>query len=102
MKFITWLKSLFNREKEKMSDQSVVQPEAAQPAQPAAAQPAVAATAQPALAEAAVKPETGIVATVERDLGQFYSIVKELEEKYGPEYIELAIDFAKAVSAKQK
>ena len=99
MKFITWLKSLFNREKEKMSDQSVVQPEAAQPA---AAQPAVAATAQPALAEAAVKPETGIVATVERDLGQFYSIVKELEEKYGPEYIELAIDFAKAVSAKQK
>ena len=89
MKFITWLKSLFTkREKEKMSDQSVVQPEAAQPA-----------TAQPV---AAVKPETGIVATVERDLGQFYSIVKELEEKYGPEYIEFAIDFAKAVSAKQK
>ncbi|MBS0909197.1 hypothetical protein [Tatumella sp. JGM118] len=98
MKFITWLKSLFNREKEKMSDQSVVQPEATQPA---AAQPA-AETAQPAVAEAAVKPETGIVATVERDLGQFYSIVKELEEKYGPEYIEFAIDFAKAVSAKQK
>ena len=93
MKFITWLKSLFNREKEKMSNQSVVQPVAVQPA---------AETAQPAVAEAAVKPETGIVATVERDLSQFYSIVKELEEKYGSEYIEFAIDFAKAVSAKQK
>lgn len=93
MKFITWLKSLFNREKEKMSDQSVAQP---------ATQPAAAETVQPAVAETAVKPETGIVATVERDLGQFYSIVKELEEKYGPEYIEFAIDFAKAVSAKQK
>ena len=94
MKFITWLKSLFNREKEKMSDQSVAQPEATQPA--------AAETVQPAVAETAVKTETGIVATVERDLSQFYSIVKELEEKYGSEYIEFAIDFAKAVSAKQK
>lgn len=45
MNFIQWLKSLFNREKEKMSDQSVVQPVAAQPA---AAQPVANEAAQPA------------------------------------------------------
>ncbi|WP_249213346.1 MULTISPECIES: hypothetical protein [unclassified Tatumella] len=45
MNFIQWLKSLFKREKEKMSDQSVAQPEAAQPA---AAQPVAAESAQPA------------------------------------------------------
>ncbi len=53
MKFITWLKSLFNREKEKMSDQSVVQPEAATPV----------ATETPAATETPVVTDTDTAAT---------------------------------------
>ena len=50
MKFIQWLKSLFNREKENMSDQSVTDTAAEKPvvAQPGVAQSVVAETAQPA------------------------------------------------------
>lgn len=96
MKFIQWLKSLFTKEREEMSDQSVIAA-AEQPAtvQPEVAQPAVAETVQPATTD------TGVVATVERDLGQFFDIVKELTERFGAEYKELAIDFAKAVSVKK-
>ena len=97
MKFIQWLKSLFNREKEKMTEPVTDTAVAEQPAtvQPSVAQPAVAETVQ------AATTDTGIVATVERDLGQFFDIVKELTERFGAEYKELAIDFAKAVSAKK-
>ncbi len=53
MNFIQWLKSLFNREKEKMSDQSVVQPEAA----------AAVATETPAATETPVSTDAGTAAT---------------------------------------
>ena len=96
MKFITWLNSLFNLEEKKMSDQSVTEKTAAQPA---AAQPAAAQSE--AAVDTAAKTDTGIVATVEHDLGQFYSIVKALAEKYGEKYIQSAIEFAKEVSAKK-
>ncbi|WP_343876535.1 hypothetical protein [Tatumella punctata] len=68
--------------------------------QPAVVQPAVADTVQPATTEPA-STDTGVVATVERDLSQFYDVVKELTERFGAEYKELAIDFAKAVSVKK-
>ncbi|MBS0854962.1 MULTISPECIES: hypothetical protein [unclassified Tatumella] len=92
MKFIIWLISLFNREKEKMTEPVA--------SATVAEQPAVADTVQPATTEPA-STDTGIVENVERDLGQFYDIVKELTERFGAEYKELAIDFAKAVSVKK-
>ncbi|MBS0893970.1 hypothetical protein JK211_07970 [Tatumella sp. JGM130] len=98
MKFITWLISLFNREKEKMADQLVTETAVAE--QPAVVQPEVADTVHPATTEPA-STDTGVVATVERDLSQFYDVVKELTERFGAEYKELAIDFAKAVSVKK-
>ena len=97
MKFITWLISIFNREKEKMTE-PVASATVAE--QPAVVQPAVADTVQPATTEPA-STDTGVVATVERDLSQFYDVVKELTERFGAEYKELAIDFAKAVSVKK-
>ena len=92
MKFITWLISLFNREKEKMTEPVA--------SATVAEQPTVADTVQPATAEPA-STDTGIVENVERDLSQFYDVAKELTERFGAEYKELAIDFAKAVSVKK-
>ncbi|KGD75267.1 hypothetical protein HA49_08525 [Tatumella morbirosei] len=55
MKFITWLISLFNREKEKMTEPVADSAVAEQPAvaQPEVAHPAVAEAAQPATIETA-------------------------------------------------
>ncbi|MBS0878404.1 MULTISPECIES: hypothetical protein [unclassified Tatumella] len=100
MKFIQWLISLFNREKEKMTEPVIDAAVAGQPVavSSVASQPEV---VQPAAVDPAENSGAGIVATVERDLGQFYDIVKELTERFGAEYKELAIDFAKAVSVKK-
>ena len=107
MKFIQWLKSLFTKkESEEMPDQSVTDTTAADTTTAATDTAAtVDATAAAATSNASTTEtataDTGIVATVERDLGQFFDIVKELTERFGAEYKELAIDFAKAVSVKK-
>ena len=53
MNFIQWLKGLFKKEREEMSDQSVVQPEAATPV----------ATETPAATETPVSTDAGTAAT---------------------------------------
>ncbi|ARU94573.1 hypothetical protein [Tatumella citrea] len=102
MKFIQWLKSLFTKkESEEMSDQSVTDTAVADATTVAATDTtATTSTADTTTVETATT-DTGIVATVERDLSQFYDVVKELTERFGAEYKELAIDFAKAVSVKK-
>ena len=86
MKFITWLKSLFNREKEKMSDQSVVQPEAATPV----------ATETPAATETPVSTDTDTAdqATAETDTTATSSPLEQAKAKFDAfvEFVEHGLE----------